>query len=183
MSLADYARVYKAINAIYDSVYIDPKPGTYICRCAKGEYKNLVKDGKDIDKFIWILEIIEGELTGQRFQKTEFLPPDPDKAEIQIGYIKGSLERCGVHPPASVLDLPIAMSKCVGAEIKVSVTDSGAKTREGKCIKNIKFVKNLAVQATDEIVQKGSPDDLSRFDAPDFVTPSEIQQQNEELQF
>lgn len=148
MSLADYAKVYKEVSASYESNYIDPKPGSYNCRVKKGEYKNILKGDKDFDRFTWVLQITDGAFTGKCFQKTEFLPKDPDKAGVQIAYIKGALERCGVHPPANVLDLPIAMAKCCGAEIEVSVIETDIKTKEGKFIKNIKFVKQLAVQAT-----------------------------------
>lgn len=148
MSLADYAKVYKEVTTAYESNFIDPKPGIYKCRVAKGEYRNILKGDKDYDKFTWVLQIIDGDFTGQKFQKVEFLPKDPEKAGIQISYIKGAIERCGVHPPINVLDLPFAMAKCCGAELEVSVVETDVKTKEGKTIKNIKFIKQLAVQAT-----------------------------------
>lgn len=164
MSLAEYAKVYKEVNASYESNFIDPKPGIYNCRVKKGEYKNIVKGDKDYDKFTWVLEITDGAFAGQRFQKTEFLPSDPEKAGVQIGYIKGALERCGVHPPANVLDLPLAMAKCCGAEIEVSVVETDLKTKEGKLIKNIKFIKQLAVQAT------ANDADPNNFSSPNEIT-------------
>lgn len=142
MSLSDYAALYKKTEAIYESKYITPKPGIYICRVKRAEYKLISKETKDYDKFSWDLEILEGDLTGQCFQKSEFLPP-PEKAETQIGFIKGAINRCGIFPPADILDLPLAMPKCIGAELEVSVTDTGKKTQEGKCILNIKFTKQI----------------------------------------
>lgn len=148
MSLADYAKIYKEVTAAYESNYMDPKPGVYKCRVAKGEYRNIIKESTDYDKFTWVLKIIEGDYTGQQFQKVEFLPKDPEKASIQMAYIKGAIERCGVHPPANILDLPLAMAKCCGAELEVSVVETNISSKEGKKIKNIKFTKQLAIQAT-----------------------------------
>lgn len=160
MSLAEFAKIYKETQAFYESKYINPPPGVYNCRVVDGEYKNIIKSDKDYDKFSWTLEVIDGDLAGQRFVRTEFLPENIEKSGKKLGFIKGSIERCGVCPPKEIMDLPLAMKKCTGAEIEVTITHSGEKTKEGKPILNIKFTKNISVQSQN--------DDLSRYDSPEF---------------
>lgn len=147
--LADYAAAYKSAETFKDSKFIDPRPGVYECKCIKGEHTSSAKGDHDLEKFAWTLEITAGECAGMVFQRVEFLS-DPAKASVKLGYIKGALERCGVMPPADVRDLPLAIQKCAGARIEVSVIDSGVKDKSGKSIKNVKFTKSLEFAQTQE---------------------------------
>lgn len=149
--LSEYASAYKTSSTIKDTKFIDPAPGIYNCKCIKGEHSTIAKNERDLEKFAWTLEIIDGENAGMIFQRVEFLS-DPEKAETKLSYIKGALERCGITPPADVRDLPLAMGRCKGAKIEVSVVDSGIKSKEGKTIKNIKFTKSI------EFAQECAPD-------------------------
>ena len=141
--LADYASVYKSSSSIKESNFIDPLPGVYNCRCLSAEHKSIPKEGaRDIEKFTWTFKIIDGECQNLIFQKVEFLS-DPEKADIKLGYIKGSLERCGITPPADVRDLPYAIQKCANALVEVTVIDTGIKSKDGKNIKNVKITKSI----------------------------------------
>ena len=165
MSLADYAKIYKETEAMYESKYISPKPGVYTCRVKRAEYKAIAKDAKSYDRFSWDLEIIDGELKGQCFQKTEFLPQDIEKSGIQIGFLKGALQRCGVFPPQEILDLPLAMPRCIGAELEVTVS-IGGKTQAGKDIINIKFTKQIKPSSTQPDSFAGDTTSVNTNDFP-----------------
>lgn len=149
MSLQMYQTIYKTAQTKYDSMYIDPPCGDYQCRVTSAEYKELNKNGNTYNIFSWTLQIVNGEQSGLRFERREFLPNAIDTAaEKKLGFIKGAIERCGVHAPAEVFDLPKAMKYCIGAELDVSVIDSGQRDKTGRQIKNIKFLKLLAKQQT-----------------------------------
>lgn len=166
--LGDYVAAYKQSSTIKESKFVDPSPGIYKCKCISGEHKSLApKDGgRDVEKFSWTFEIIEGECKSLIFQKVEFLS-DPEKAEMKLGFIKGALERCGVVPPADIRDLPYAMQKCSGAVVEVSVVDSGVKSKDGKTIKNIKITKTIDAESKSNVDDSAFSDNLpaSAFDA------------------
>lgn len=165
--LGDYVTAYKQSSSIKESKFIDPQPGLYVCKCLSGEHKSIApKDGgRDMEKFTWTFEIIDGECKNLIFQKTEFVS-DPEKAETKLGFIKGALERCGVVPPADVRDLPYAMQKCAGAQVEVSVVDSGVKTKDGKVIKNIKITKTIDAETKSHLDNGAFSDNVpaSSFD-------------------
>lgn len=157
MSLGIYAELYRQAQTHYDSKFIDPPCGDYKCRIDKAEYKEFVKNGASYDTFTWRLQIIEGALSGSVFERKEFLPTRiDDSAMRKLGYIKGAIERCGVRAPEDINYLPDAMECCKGAEILVSVIDTGNVNKDGKSIKNIKFMELLAKQAV-QAVQSSAP--------------------------
>lgn len=148
MSLNMYQSLYKTADTKYDSMYIDPPCGDYQCRVIDAEYKELTKNGNTYDIFSWTLQITDDQMAGLRFERREFLPNKLDEsAKKKLGFIKGAIERCGVHAPEEIFDLPQAMKYCIGAEMAVSVIDSGTRDKTGKVIKNIKFLKLIAKQA------------------------------------
>lgn len=151
MSLGIYAELYRQAQTHYDSKFIDPPCGDHKCRVEKAEYKEFNKNGASYDTFTWRLQIIDGTLSGSVFERKEFLPTRiDDSAMRKLGYIKGAIERCGVHAPEDINYLPDAMECCKGAEILVSVIDTGNVNKDGKSIKNIKFMELLAKQAVPE---------------------------------
>lgn len=154
MSLQIYSDLYRQAQTHYDSKFIDPPCGDYKCRVEKAEYKEFRKNGTSYDTFTWRLQITEGALSGSVFERKEFLPTKiDDSAMRKLGYIKGAIERCGIKAPADIMYLPDAMECCKGAEIAVCVIDTGNVNKDGKPIKNIKFLERLAQQA----VQSSAP--------------------------
>lgn len=185
MSLQMYAAIYKTAQTKYDSMFIDPPCGDYQCRVVDASYKETQKNGNTYNIFSWTLQIISNsEQSGLRFERREFLPNSIDEAaEKKLGFIKGAIERCGVHAPAEVFDLPQAMKYCIGAELDVSVIDSGSRDKNGKVIKNIKFLKLLARQseAAPAPLQKTTPqnasftqEDIDYFNQPQFIPNDEV---------
>lgn len=159
MSLQMYQTAYKTASTHYDSLFIDPPCGDYRCRVSDAQYKEVQKNGTSYDIFTWQLQIIEGDQSGLRFERKEFLPSKLDDTTVKkLGYIKGAIERCGVHAPAEIIDLPSAMRYCTGAEIEVSVVNSGCKDKEGKTIKNIKFMKLISKQVQADTQQADFPE-------------------------
>lgn len=181
MSLQMYQAIYKSAQPHYDSVFIDPPCGDYKCRVFDAQYKEVQKNGNTYDIFSWILQIIDGDMSGLRFERKEFLPPKlDDSASKKLGFIKGAIERCGVCAPADIIDLPSAMRYCTGAEIEVSVVDSGYKDKEGKAIKNIKFMKLISKQIQAD--QQPIPSDPNEI--PDFPeTPKYRQIRDDEIPY
>lgn len=151
MSLSVYSELYRAAQTRYDSKFIEPPCGDYKCRVTAAEYKEFNKNGAVYDTFTWRLQIIEGALSGSVFERKEFLPTKIDEsAARKLGYIKGAVERCGIHAPDDIMYLPDAIKCCIGAELVVSVIDTGNFNKDGKPIKNIKFMELLAKQAVPE---------------------------------
>lgn len=171
MSLNRYQTSYQAAQPRFDSMYIDPEPGEYQCRVIESKYEEIKAktSGSTYDRFAWTLEILEGSKKGYRFKRTDFLPEKEAEAEKKLGYIKGAIDRCGVKPPASVMDLPFAMEQCTGAEILVSVVNTGLKDQSGKEIKNIKFLKLISTQQKSDKISSPNPaDDIAYYDQPQF---------------
>lgn len=158
--LQNYQNAYKVAETKHESAFIDPPAGEYICTLRKTEYREVAKDGGSYDRFSWELEVISDVLKGSIFRRTEFLPPDPSKAETKLGFIKGAVQICGITPAINILDLPQSLKKCEGAKLKVLVLDSGVKDKAGKPIKNIKFVSCIEkpVEIPDEYFDSSPTD-------------------------
>lgn len=158
--MADFSIIQNAWSKAkpIDAQRFIPEPGSY--RCCIDDVKSMLMETKKGLKVCirWKFQIIEGDYTGFRFEKTEWLSDNKSCA-----FLKGELRTLNIDIPVNANDLDIALSRAIGMSVAVDVTKHGEFT-------------NISIR---ELIQNGAfastaNDDLSVFDTPASYVGAEM---------